>query len=90
MKTWTTLGLVALLAAAAGYGLQRYLQQDQTLGDAPAGPALEVSFNHPTHVAFDPLGRLIISAWHNSKILRYDFLTEDEIQTLLDLPSITP
>ncbi|MBV60632.1 MAG: hypothetical protein CMH65_04965 [Nevskiales bacterium] len=38
MKTWTTLGLVALLAAAAGYGLQRYLQQDQTLGDAPAGP----------------------------------------------------
>ncbi|NKB68683.1 MAG: hypothetical protein GKR89_16590 [Candidatus Latescibacteria bacterium] len=43
------------------------------LGDAPAGPALEIGLNHPTHIAFDSLGRLILSAWHNSKILRYDF-----------------
>ena len=30
MKTWITLGLVALLAAAAGYGLQRYLPVSYT------------------------------------------------------------
>ena len=57
-------------------GVIRTLVGSGGLGDAPAGPALEVSFNHPTHVTFDPLGRLVISAWHNSKILRYDFLTE--------------
>lgn len=45
------------------------------LGDAPAGQALEISLNHPTHVAFDPQGRLILSAWHNSKILRMDLTT---------------
>ena len=57
-------------------GVIRTLAGSGGLGDASAGPALEVSFNHPTHVAFDPLGRMVISAWHNSKILRYDFLTE--------------
>lgn len=45
------------------------------LGDAPAGPALEVKLNHPTHISFDPLGRLILSAWHNSKIMRMDLTT---------------
>ena len=46
------------------------------LGDAPAGRAREIGLNHPTHIAFDPLGRLILSAWHNSLILRYDFATD--------------
>ncbi len=46
------------------------------LGDAPAGRAREVGLNHPTHISFDPLGRLILSAWHNSMILRYDFATD--------------
>lgn len=46
------------------------------LGDAPAGPAREIGLNHPTHISFDPLGRLILSAWHNSMILRYDFATD--------------
>ncbi len=45
------------------------------LGDAPAGQALEIGLNHPTHVSFDPLGRLILSAWHNSMVLRMDFTT---------------
>jgi hypothetical protein len=46
------------------------------LGDADDGLAAEASLNHPTHVSFDPLGRLILSAWHNSKIIRYDFSTK--------------
>ena len=46
------------------------------LGDAPAGPAREIGLNHPTHISFDPLGRLILTAWHNSMILRYDFATD--------------
>ena len=46
------------------------------LGDAPAGRAREIGLNHPTHISFDPFGRLILSAWHNSIILRYDFATD--------------
>ena len=46
------------------------------LGDAPAGRARQIGLNHPTHISFDPLGRLILSAWHNSLILRYDFATD--------------
>jgi sugar lactone lactonase YvrE len=51
------------------------------LGDATDGPAREVSLNHPTHIAFDDQGRMLISAWHNSKVMRYDPDTE-ELQTL--------
>ena len=46
------------------------------LGDAPAGPAREIGLNHPTHISFDLQGRLVLSAWHNSMILRYDFATD--------------
>jgi hypothetical protein len=42
------------------------------LGDAPDGVANQIRLNHPTHVSFDPLGRMIVSAWHNSKIMRMD------------------
>ena len=51
------------------------------LGDAPAGPAREIGLNHPTHISFDLQGRLVLSAWHNSMILRYD-LTSDYIQPI--------
>lgn len=47
------------------------------LGDGMPGPALETSLNHPTHVSFSPGGELILAAWHNSKILRYDFDSEE-------------
>lgn len=56
-------------------GLMHTLIGTGELGDAEPGPALEVKLNHPTHISFDPLGRLVLSAWHNSKILRYDFAT---------------
>jgi len=37
----------------------------------PAGaPPATIELNHPTHVSFDPLGRLCLAAWHNSKVLR--------------------
>jgi streptogramin lyase len=42
------------------------------IGDAPEGPALEARLNHPTHLTFDNDGTLIISAWHNSMVMRYD------------------
>ncbi|MBI4606095.1 MAG: hypothetical protein HY721_29365, partial [Planctomycetes bacterium] len=45
------------------------------LGDAPDGIATEVRFNHPTHVSFDTQGRMLIAAWHNSKVKRLDFST---------------
>jgi sugar lactone lactonase YvrE len=51
------------------------------LGDATDGPARRVSLNHPTHVAFDDQGRMLLSAWHNSKVMRYDPDTGD-IETL--------
>ncbi len=34
------------------------------------GPALRHRLNHPTHMVFDPQGRLVIAAWHNSMIKR--------------------
>lgn len=42
------------------------------LGDGPDGAALEHDFNHPTDIVFDAQGRLIIAAWHNSKLKRFD------------------
>lgn len=45
------------------------------LGDAPEGPAREISLNHPTHVSFSPQGKLILSAWHNSKVMEMDLST---------------
>ena len=45
------------------------------LGDADDGPADSTGLNHPTHVTFDPQGRLILSAWHNSKVMRMDLGT---------------
>lgn len=44
--------------------------------DTPEGPvmgtqpALDVRLNHPTHMTFDAQGRMLIAAWHNSKIKR--------------------
>ena len=45
------------------------------LGDGPAGPAKLAAFNHPTHIAIDAQGRLVVAAWHNSKLKRIDLST---------------
>lgn len=44
-------------------------------GDAPDGKADEIGLNHPTGLAFDPDGYLILSAWHNSIVKRMDLST---------------
>ena len=56
-------------------GLIRTLIGTGELGDAPDGQALAIGLNHPTNVAFDPQGKLILSAWHNSKIMSMDLST---------------
>lgn len=45
------------------------------LGDALDGRAVEAKFNHPTNLTFDHEGRMIIAAWHNSKVKRVDLTT---------------
>ena len=56
-------------------GIVRPLIGSGEPGEALAGPALEVGVDHPTHISFDPQGRLVLSAWQNSRILRYEFTT---------------
>jgi DNA-binding beta-propeller fold protein YncE len=56
-------------------GTMRTIAGDGQIGDGPEGPALEARFNHPTNLTFDAQDRLIISAWHNSRIERVDFTT---------------
>jgi streptogramin lyase len=43
--------------------------------DDPDTPELEAGLNHPTHVSWDPQGRIVLSAWHNSKIMRCDLVS---------------
>jgi sugar lactone lactonase YvrE len=38
-------------------------------------PIASAELNHPTDIAFDPDGRLVIAAWHNAKIKRADLTT---------------
>lgn len=47
------------------------------LGDAPEGPALSTRLNHPTHVSFTPSGELVLSAWHNSKVMAMDMAVRE-------------
>src|SRR5690606_9071192 len=51
------------------------------LGDAPDGEATGVSLNHPTHVSFAPDGKLVLSAWHNSKVKEMS-MSERELVTI--------
>lgn len=44
------------------------------LGSADASSASTLNFNHPTRVAFSPSGEMVISAWHNSKVLGVDLV----------------
>jgi hypothetical protein len=44
-------------------------------GDAPDGVADQIGLNHPTHVVMDPNGNILLLAWHNSLIKRYDVNT---------------
>ena len=59
----------------------RQVQADGTLkivaGQGELTPALGTDMvtdrlNHPTDVCFDPMGRMVIAAWHNSRIKRLE------------------
>jgi DNA-binding beta-propeller fold protein YncE len=41
-------------------------------GNGADGPPLQVQLNLPTQVAFDPTGKLVLSAWQNNKVMRMD------------------
>ncbi len=45
------------------------------VGDGPPGPAVESRLLHPTGVAFDAEGRMLIAAWHNYRVKRVDLAT---------------
>ncbi len=51
------------------------------LGDGPEGPALAADFNHPTNIVFDSEGKMIIAAWHNSRIKVVDLDTAELVDT---------
>ncbi|MBM4391431.1 MAG: hypothetical protein FJ090_09945 [Deltaproteobacteria bacterium] len=42
------------------------------LGDGPEGDARLASFNHPTGLAWDLDGTILVAAWHNSRVERLD------------------
>jgi sugar lactone lactonase YvrE len=65
----------------SGDGLVQTLVGTGYLGDAPDGAAQDTSLNHPVHMSFAPNGDMIISAWHNSKVLRYSF-GGDTVETI--------
>ena len=47
-----------------------------TLGDGPVDVlAVDSDFNHPTDIAFDSDGNMVIAAWHNSRIKTIDMAT---------------
>lgn len=45
------------------------------LGEGGDGYAKDIQLNHPTGITFDSQGRMLIAAWHNSKIKRLDLTT---------------
>lgn len=65
-----TIDAEGLIHTVAGNGL---------LGDGPQGDALSAAFNHPTHINFDGSGRMLIAAWHNSRIERVN-LTDGTLE----------
>jgi DNA-binding beta-propeller fold protein YncE len=62
-------------------GILRTVAGSGRLGDGPPGAAIRSAFNHPTEVVFDPLGRLVIAAWHNSRVKVVD-LTNGRLDDL--------
>lgn len=53
-------------------GVARVVAGTGVLGDGPPGPARESALLHPSSVAFDAQGRMLIAAWHNYRIKRVD------------------
>lgn len=62
------IGTDGLITTVAGSGV---------LDGVTPGPARESGMNHPTHVMIDADGSIVISAWHNSRVVRVDLATEE-------------
>jgi sugar lactone lactonase YvrE len=43
--------------------------------DQESGVSVNVKLNHPTNICFDNQGRMVIAAWHNSTLKRFDLET---------------
>jgi trimeric autotransporter adhesin len=68
-------GLVSFVAGTGieGDACEAALNPDGTC------PAQFAQLNHPMGVGFDSEGRMIVAAWHNSKIKRLDFITDSVV-----------
>ncbi len=42
------------------------------LGDGPEGDASVAEWNHPTDLAWLPDGSVVMAAWHNSRVVKFD------------------
>ena len=48
------------------------------VGDGPAGPAMDASWNHPTNIAFLPNDdtKFVFAAWHDSRVVEVDLAAD--------------
>ena len=53
-------------------GVIKTIAGANNIGDDPDSLGTESRFNHPTGVAFDHKGNMLIAAWHNSKVKTLD------------------
>jgi hypothetical protein len=58
------------IAFIAGTGIEG--DACEALPEPDGCPGFAAEMNHPTGLAFDAQGRMIVAAWHNSKIKLYD------------------
>jgi len=62
-------------------GLSQTILGTGYLGDGSGSDPAIVALNHPTNVSFDNDGKMLVSAWHNSKIMRLD-LSANLVETI--------
>jgi sugar lactone lactonase YvrE len=60
------------IRAVSPDGRMRIVAGAGELGEGLLSDEVGARLNHPTDVTFDPGGRLVIAAWHNSRIKRLD------------------
>lgn len=60
------------VVAVGDDGLAHVVVGTGFIGDGPPGPALESALLHPSSIAFDDDGRMLLAAWHNYRVKRVD------------------